>query len=571
MERLVKYLSSFARDTRANMAIMMAVAFPLLIVLAALAVDAAALYHQKRVLQAGVDMAALHAMGNPDTAFERAALSLTESGHINGSVALETLSGAVGGPLDVITGIYWPDPDRPVATRFEPAAGHANAVRVDMRTKGNLYFAQTFLTSLPDVSASAVAAMEPRAAFSIGSRLVNLNAGIANAILGGLLGTTLSLQLVDYENLANLDIALLGFLDALAGQVGLQAGTYGQLLDSNIALADIAAALSVAAQGQSGAAADVLLNLAGLVDDSIFVGMTRLIVAEGLANVGVGTAVAGLDATVNALELLTVAAMVADGDRQAGLDLGVSLPSIAGVTAQLAVGQPPQGGWYTLGPRGAYVRTAQVRVKLDIRVLGHGGTGIGLLEIGLPVYLELASGEAQLTGLRCPPSHPGHWQATIAARPGIARLGVGAISSGGFSNMSQPLSFSRTPIVNVASLARVTARADVAMAATAPQNLTFTQADVIAGTVKTVSTTTPVSSLTASLIGNLDLKLELLGTNLLGGLLSGLLGTVQAILNPVAPVIDTTLNTLLSMLGIGLGEADIRVHGFECRHPVLVQ
>jgi uncharacterized membrane protein len=104
-----------------------------------------------------------------------------------------------------------------------------------------------------------------------------------------------------------------------------------------------------------------------------------------------------------------------------------------------------------------------------------------------------------------------------------------------------------------------------------PVPLSFTAADVAAGTVRTASTTTPLTGLTGSLLSNLDLELEIIGINLLGGLLSGLLDTVAALIAPAIGALDQVLVAVLEILGIGIGQVDVAVHGFDCRNAALVQ
>lgn len=571
MPRLIRAVRDFVSRHDGNIAISAALLFPLLMAAAALVVDEASLYHQKRQLQAAVDMAAIHAAADPSNALALAHRTLLDHGAVDPAISLVELADPAAGRLRVVVGRYAPDPDLAVSARFIPGANPPNAVDVRYEVPGTLHFARVFMDEAPRVAADALASATPRAGFSIGSRLARLDGGAVNGLLGELVGAQLSLSLVDYDAIAGLDITLSGFLDALAGRVGLSAGTYGEVLGARVRLSDIAVALAAAAGGSDPAALAVLTSLAGAIDDSIFVEMAKIVAADGLAHLAVGTPQAGASVGVEALEMLTVAALLADGQRQAQLGLGLGVPGIAGISVQLVVGEPPQAAWYTFGEAGSFVRTAQVRLKIDIAVLGNGGLGVGLLNIGLPVYAELAFAEAELAALACPPGRPDLGQARLAVRPGVLRLAVGAIPSGSFLDTSRPLAISRGAIVNVAGIAQVTARADIESARIDPQIVHFSYADVANRTVKTVSTSTPLSSLTASLIGNLDLRLELLGGNLLGGLLSGVTGTVQALLNPVAPALDTVLMTLFSILGLSVGEADVRMHGFDCRAAALVR
>src|SRR5690606_18087801 len=186
------------------------------------------------------------------------------------------------------------------------------------------------------------------------------------------------------------------FLDALAGEIDLTAGTYSDLLASKVSLGAVAAALASASGGNA-----VLVRLAGLVDDSITLDMARLVAADGLVGLAIGTS-AAIEANLDALGLLTAAALVVDGNRHITLALGADLRGLAGIDVALVVGEPPQGGWFTLAGEGSYLRTAQTRLRLDISLLGNSG-GLGLLSINLPVYAELAPAEAHLASLTCPP------------------------------------------------------------------------------------------------------------------------------------------------------------------------
>lgn len=76
-----------------------------------------------------------------------------------------------------------------------------------------------------------------------------------------MLGTSLNLKLVDYNALAATDINLLGFLDKLAPQVGLTAGTYDQLLNTNVSVGVLAKVMADVVTNN--ATAKAALNLLG--------------------------------------------------------------------------------------------------------------------------------------------------------------------------------------------------------------------------------------------------------------------------------------------------------------------
>jgi uncharacterized membrane protein len=99
--------------------------------------------------------------------------------------------------------------------------------------------------------------------------------------------------------------------------------------------------------------------------------------------------------------------------------------------------------------------------------------------------------------------------------------------------------------------------------------VTFSQADITQGTVKNVSTKDTATSLIQSLLKNLDLDIKVLfltlGTPTL--VTSALADTLSLVTKPL----DTVLYNTLLVLGIKIGEADVRVTDVRCMQPALVQ
>ncbi len=52
--------------------------------------------------------------------------------------------------------------------------------------------------------------------------------------------------------------------------------------------------------------------------------------------------------------------------------------------------------------------------------------------------------------------------------------------------------------------------------------------------------------------------------------LNVLTNALKTAITPIAAPLDAIVNTLLSTLGLGVGEADVRVYGVRCLSPVLV-
>jgi len=73
----------------------------------------------------------------------------------------------------------------------------------------------------------------------------------------------------------------------------------------------------------------------------------------------------------------------------------------------------------------------------------------------------------------------------------------------------------------------------------------------------------------ATLITGLTLDVNLLGIQLGLGK-SAVLTALTPVLAAAAAPLDQVINSLTGMLGVGLGEADVRTNGMRCGAPALV-
>lgn len=536
----------FTGDEAGGVATMVAAAGTLLCVLAAIVVDLAGLALAGRTLQGATDLAALSAAAN----LERAQLAAEATAVANlGEVETRT-----------VTGRYRPDASQAPADRFVVSATPVNAARVTLSRSAPLYFGRWILgrseVRLTRTAVAAVSADPPRAMFSIGSRLAALDGGVANAVLSGLTGSSVTLSVMDYDALADADFNLLGLFDALAVELGVEAGRYDRLLDQDITV---------------GRALTVVRGLAGDQGDSVLSRLTapasnvtvRLGDVFGLeADAGSGLA-QGPDASVSALDLV-MALLETGGDRQVRLNLGARA-GLADVTADLAVGERPnRSPWLTVTGQGSpIVRTAQARLYLKVRTAQKLS---GLAQLELPILVEMAASEARLDAIDCDPDG-----VTLGVRPGLVRAMLGRIDEGDLDDFRHPLTPAPATLLDVAGLVRLTAVGDVEVADSRFQAVRFDAADIAAQRVRTVTAGGLPSGLIASLFGRLDVQVQALGLGLgLGGLTSAL----GALLAPLGPTLDSLVHPILDMVGLKLGQADVRVHGVTCggpeRPPVLV-
>lgn len=551
-------LRRFCGDQRGNMAILFAVGFSASAVVSAIAVDGASLYNERRALQRGVDLAALAAASTPADARAIAQHSLVAAGLLE--------QGATAG-LTVTTGRYNPDPAIAPASRFVAGATPANAVSVALEQPGTLYFARSW-SDPPMVGATALATVTPEVAFSIGSRLASLNGGIVNGVLNGLLGSSISLTALDYNGLVNAKVDLFGFLDALANELNLKVGTYDDLLKASADHRQLARALATVLNGTERAAARTLGNALG---HNGRVPLNKLLQLGRLGALDIGSAGReGLFATVSALDILSASAGISDGKHQLALKLDLGVPGVAAVTTDLAVGEPPQGGtWYAIGGVGAPVRTAQVRLRLVTSVLGNAG--VNNAPVRVPIYLEVAHAEAIVGAATCPTSANPKGTATLLVRPGALQLALGEVSTSSFGafNTKPTIGFAALVELNVllGLKVQVLGRALIEIAQTMPISTAFSSTEIANATLKTVKTKTIITSLVGSLFDNLELDVDLLG---IGLSLNALTSLLSGILKPLAAPLDLVILRLTEALGVGVGEADVRVYGVRCSNPVLV-
>ncbi|MER8584867.1 hypothetical protein NKH19_06385 [Mesorhizobium sp. M1338] len=570
-------------DRKANFAVMTALMAPVGLALAAVAIDEASIYTERREAQAMVDLAAITAASNITKIDTAVVTTLTDNGMpgvvVQGSG--QTIAPAVGKTVVSVTPGRYAASGANVSQRFQANLTPYNAVRVTLKKIPARYFASSLIPT-PVIGTEATASMTPQATFSVGSRLASVNGGILNALLSGLLGGNISLSVMDYNGLISADVSVLSFISALATQVNVTGGTYTDVLASKATVGQIATAMANV-PGLGNTAKVALQTIASKSTSTVKIPLSSLVDLGSVGSVGLGQTPAGLGVDASAMGMLTAAAVLANGTNQAQVNLGATVPGLLSTKLTIAIGEPAQfSPWLAVGGIGTTVRTAQTRIKL-VASVGVGtpglGGGISLLAVNLPLNVEVAYAEAKLTDITCP-TGPSSIKVSIAAHPGIAALHLANSNSSGFGDFSQPQTFTDAEIADVSlkllltniPLIQVMGSAATAITNNNPTTLTFDATDIANKTIKTVSTRNITQSLTTSLVSNLSLSVNALG---LGIDLTALLGAVKpavvAVLNGVTAPVDDLLYNVLSALGVGVGEADVRVTGATCGRSVLVQ
>ncbi|MER8462143.1 hypothetical protein [Mesorhizobium sp. M1396] len=570
-------------DRKANFAVMTALMAPVGLALAAVAIDEASIYTERREAQAMVDLAAITAASNITKIDTAVVTTLTDNGMpgvvVQGSG--QTIAPAVGKTVVSVTPGRYAASGANVSQRFQANLTPYNAVRVTLKKIPARYFASSLIPT-PVIGTEATASMTPQATFSVGSRLASVNGGILNALLSGLLGGNISLSVMDYNGLISADVSVLSFISALATQVSVTGGTYTDVLASKATVGQIATAMANV-PGLGNTAKVALQTIASTSTSTVKIPLSSLVDLGSVGSVGLGQTPAGLGVDASAMGMLTAAAVLANGTNQAQVNLGATVPGLLSTKLTIAIGEPAQfSPWLAVGGIGTTVRTAQTRIKL-VASVGVGtpglGGGISLLAVNLPLNVEVAYAEAKLTDITCP-TGPSSIKVSIAAHPGIAALHLANSNTSGFGDFSQPQTFTDAEIADVSlkllltniPLIQVMGSAATAITNNNPTTLTFDATDIANKTIKTVSTRNITQSLTTSLVSNLSLSVNALG---LGIDLTALLGAVKpaavAVLNGVTAPVDDLLYNVLSALGVGVGEADVRVTGATCGRSVLVQ
>lgn len=551
----------FSRDTKGSIAIISGMMAVVVIGFTAITIDLGKVYVDRRKAQSVADLAALAAASDLTRA-PRAAAATVQQNNVT-----------VDSPITVAVGAYSANASVPLESRFQPtAAGQTpNAARVTLNSRSDLIFGRVITgKDYFVIRTTATAATTAYASFAIGTRLVTVDGGLLNQLLSKLLGTSISLTAMDYQSLLDTRIDLFNFMNNLANRTLLTAGTYSQLLSSNVKVVDVLGAMvasTLGAQGtQTGASRalqNVLQSLSAATNNVV---LASLINAGPYKDLPTGQS-STMGINLSALDLLSAVAQIANGNRQIDVGLGLNLPGIASIQLRLGIGERPVGtSWVTVGQVGAQVHTAQTRLLLIIKLLGAGS----IAEVNLPLYVEVAPGTARLTALNCAFPDASASTMTLGVTPGVIDAWIGNVSMADFNNYTNPPRPDKVALVDTPILS-ILGRAHVQVANMTQTPVTFTMSEINRQVKKTVGTTQFTQSLLAGLLNDLQLDISVLGGLLnlgLGDLAGPLLYTI---LRGATPSLDQLLVTLLNTLGVSLGQADVWGLGLRCDGAVLVQ
>jgi hypothetical protein len=236
------------------------------------------------------------------------------------------------------------------------------------------------------ISARAIAvADQPVAALALRSDLVSLDtaqSALLNQVVSDTLGGSISLSAGSWTGLLRTDVELLRFLDLLALDLGLEAGSHQQVLNSQVRAGDLVEAAVTLLQ-QGGGTGEIGAALAGLQSLGLAIPSTSPLLRVGdLIGIDSGTALHGLEASLNLLQLVQGSARLAGNNQVIDVDLPVvGLPGVASLSVKLqssdpgqlaALGNPEWAMDDPQGPNGIIVSTSNLRalVSVDLPVSG---------------------------------------------------------------------------------------------------------------------------------------------------------------------------------------------------------
>lgn len=537
----------FGQARGGNVVILVALGSSLLMGAGAVGIDLGQVFQARRKAQGAADIAAMLAAVDPTKADTVARRSLVDNGYDPARATVATGGYDASAP-NVVPG-----------SRFNSGANPANAVRVGLSTTVPVTFGRAIgLPATVPIRVTGTAASAQFAAFTIGSGTAALSGGIANAVLGALLGAKLSLGVSDYNALASAKVDGLRVLDALAASLNLQAANYTDIVQANASVGQLLMAMRVAAQGNSAAVSALSSILNALPNAGNLVPVGQVDALGDVAALAPGRGLAG--PSLDVMDLLAATASLANGQNQVAIDLGGTVPGLLSTRLTLAIGERRRSsGWVRPGSPNATVKTAQTRLLIEATI----SAPLGLGTVYVPIYAEVASAQATLRTLTCSGPSGGR-QATIEAQTGLATLAIAAVNRASINGGTTSPDLSQPAVLIALPLANIGGRT-VTNIGSNTQTLTFTDADIANHTVRTVSSTNVAQSLTGSLLGNLSFNLNGFGlTPLLQTSLATTLGLAAAPL-------DLVLNAVLQSLGLRIGYADVEMDGTLCSQAVLVQ
>lgn len=546
--------ANFLRAENGGVSIVTALSGIVLLGFVGLATDVGGVYLEARKLQGAVDLAAIAAASQPQRAAEAARAVLRANEWPDSTTARVT------------PGAYTADPNVVPTQRFTPGAAPANAVHVEVSAQTPLYFARLFVPEgHMTIHRQATAAQSRLVSFQIGSRLLSLNGGVANQALSALTGSTVNLSVMDYNALLSADVDLLSYVDALRTRLDLEAASFDHTMQARTDTPEALEALADVLADSDPRAETAMRALARATSTRTINGISEVLDIGPYASQDMVLSSERSSISVNAMDLASALLEVAGGARQVRLATNANIPGLTAVDIWLAIGERPNHSpWLSVTEDfDVIIRTAQTRLYIEANLL-PGGL-LGLANVRVPLLVEAASAQARVSDAACS-ANGEDYTATLSVAPSIGSVSLGQVNTSQLDNFTTELRPARAELVRVGP-ARVEGQSRIELGGQAWQNVRFTSADVNAGRVKTVATRDAVQATLTSLLAQTVLTVRVVG---LGVTVPGLATITKNAITPIGAPLDNLVNGLSDLLGVHLGEADVRVNGVRCGGAALV-
>lgn len=570
------------------MAVITALLMTVLLGFTALGVDTAALYREKAALQAASDLAALSAMGAPEAAEERAEAARARN---RPEATVSALA----------QGRYLRNPALAPEDRFTPLAGGApgiNAVSLSLDREAPLHFARIFTeaSSVP-LTASAMASRTGAASFTLTSHIARLEAAALNDALSAVLGLDLALSVAEMQVLAGAQVSTGALLSELARLSDLAPRNPAEVLDAEIPVQALIAAL----RGLAPETAEALTPLTAVS------GALTMPVAGVIAGIDPALGLTAMDfageVEVSALDILRAVVAARIGPDSIALEVAAEVPGLLGLETRLTLGEAPaQSGWIALGEKGVTLHRAAARLKLDLALapdlLGNLGAGVIATKLSVPLYLELAGATATLDEIACAADNPLAARFITAPTPlhplngtSIAALYLGTLPDDaplpvdpatlGFArilDLSLTIDLPLLPAIQLGGLS-VEARSDLAIGASRVETVSYTRAQVAAGDrVRHFGSDEVLGTAVSGLLdpANTEIRLRSQPGLVIPALALPVIDSVMALLparllSGLTAPLDAVLDQTLATAGISLGEGELTLTGHHCELLRLVR
>ncbi len=418
-----------------------------------------------------------------------------------------------------------------------------------------------FVAGADSVTRRAVANLQERASFDLGSKLASLNPGdntLLNQVFSAILGTSpaINMNLVSYQGLTSGTVSL---TEIAAADLGL--GTAQQLATSNIELKRLATATLKALQTKAAggdlaalAAATALGTFATNIPSDLHVNMGQIL------GVNAPDDPSALSAQLGVFNLISTggqAAQIANGHNFLNIpNLTLGIPNLATSHLQLHLIETPRialpgparqvpmdallfpTGWQT------WAKTAQIGITLTTKIsIGCGFLALTCVEVDLPIVIDGAKAFGSLTDVRC--AAPNKYDDILVST--LATQAQAAITA-------------KVKLLGITLPLPSIANASVPLGG-GSATLTFQNKAPVPGP----EYPTDVQSTAATGLGLATLLTSQL--NLLGIPLGNLLSLLQ----PVTDAIDNQiLKPVFESLGLTVGGADVRTLSVDCGTPTLI-